>query len=278
MSKYITKFSTENDYLNALDGLDYPNVSLIGQTCEVKYLNESPIPPYKFKAFWNGVLRLEIACNGNTELTQNEVNSYNNISYCQKIEIGDCVTTIGNSALTMCGNVTAITIPDSITVIGKNAFGQRNAALQKVTNIYIPSGVTSIGEGAFWNCSGLTSLDFPSSVTSLEKEVLFQCKSLQSFTIKNTVTSIGEGAFVGCYGLTSITIPNSVTSIGNYAFKSCNSLNSVTVLGTTPPNMNNYGEQFLNTNCPIYVPSESVNTYKAANGWKQYADRIQAIP
>jgi len=30
-------------------------------------------------------------------------------------------------------------------------------------------------------------------------------------------------------------------------------------------------------NCPIYVPSGSVNAYKSASGWSTYADRIQAI-
>jgi hypothetical protein len=30
-------------------------------------------------------------------------------------------------------------------------------------------------------------------------------------------------------------------------------------------------------NCPIYVPSESVETYKAASNWSSYASRIQSI-
>jgi hypothetical protein len=32
------------------------------------------------------------------------------------------------------------------------------------------------------------------------------------------------------------------------------------------------------TRCIIYVPSASVDTYKAASGWSTYASRIQAIP
>lgn len=51
---------------------------------------------------------------------------------------------------------------------------------------------------------------------------------------------------------------------------------------TTPPTIfinsgGNY-QTFDNTNnCPIYVPSESINAYKTADGWSKYADRIQAI-
>jgi hypothetical protein len=40
------------------------------------------------------------------------------------------------------------------------------------------------------------------------------------------------------------------------------------------------GDAFQDTNnCPIYVPAESVDAYKAAaRHWNDYADRIQAIP
>ena len=60
-------------------------------------------------------------------------------------------------------------------------------------------------------------------------------------------------------------------------FYNCTSLTSVTIEATTPPTLGN--NVFYNTNeCPIYVPSESVEIYKAANGWSNYASRIQAIP
>jgi len=68
-----------------------------------------------------------------------------------------------------------------------------------------------------------------------------------------------------------------VTSIGNEAFDSCRSLTSVTVEATTPPTLST--DAFNSTNnCPIYVPCDSVDTYKAASGWSTYASRIQAIP
>jgi len=36
---------------------------------------------------------------------------------------------------------------------------------------------------------------------------------------------------------------------------------------------------FNSTNdCPIYVPSESVEVYKAADNWSSLSSRIQAIP
>jgi hypothetical protein len=121
-------------------------------------------------------------------------------------------------------------------------------------NVTLPANVTEIGVAAFQHCTGLISI-----------------------TIPNSVTSIGERAFESCTSLTSITIPASVTSIGNRAFIDCTSLTSVTCLPTTPPTLGYYA--FLNThaNLAIKVPSASVDAYKSATNWSNYASRIFAI-
>lgn len=96
--------------------------------------------------------------------------------------------------------------------------------------------------------------------------------------IGDCVTSIANYAFDGFSSLTSFEIPSGVTSIGRFAFRNCSGLTSVTCEATTPPTLlrNN---AFENTNdCPIYVPSGSVEAYKTANNWSTYASRIQAIP
>ena len=105
------------------------------------------------------------------------------------------------------------------------------------------------------------------------------CSSLASVTIPDSVTSLGQGALFGCTSLSSITIPSGVTSLGASALDSCTSLTSVTVNATTPPSLgSNY--VFSNTNdCPIYVPCNSIGTYKSTFRWRDfYADRIQGIP
>ena len=91
-------------------------------------------------------------------------------------------------------------------------------------------------------------------------------------------TSIGKDAFASCSSLTSATIPEGVTSIEGWSFLNCTSLTSVTVLATTPPALGT--EAFSNTHSDlkIYVPAESVDAYKAASGWSDYASKIQAIP
>lgn len=101
--------------------------------------------------------------------------------------------------------------------------------------------------------------------------------NIVSVEIGDCVTSI-YNTFFACTKLTSVTIPNSVTSIENYAFYGCSSLTSITVEATTPPTIDDSGVFTSTNDCPIYVPAESVDTYKSATNWSSYASRIQAIP
>ena len=160
-----------------------------------------------------------------------------------------------------------------VTSIGTRAFNDCGG----LTSIEIPNSVTSIGAAAFYGCSGLASVIIPNSVKSIEGSAFAYCSGLTSVTIPNSVISIGNRTFEGCRGLSSMTIPNSVTSIGNYAFMGCRGLSSVTIEADTPPTLLG-SSVFYNTNCPIYVPAESVESYKTASGWSSYASRIQPIP
>ena len=196
--------------------------------------------------------------------------------YCtslSSVTIGSGVTSISTSVFFGCSSLSNVTIGSGVTTIGNWAFYN----CISLSSIAIPDSVTSIGAYAFNSCSGLTSVTIPDSVTSIEKETFYYCTSLSSVTIPNSVTNIGNGAFNSCSGLTSVTIPDSVTNIGNSAFYDCRSITSVTVEALTPPNLG--GSVFNNTNdCPIYVPAASVDVYKSASGWSDYASRIHPIP
>ena len=141
------------------------------------------------------------------------------------ITIPNSVTSIGEEAFCGCTGLTSVTIPNSVTSIGEEAF----FGCTGLTSITIPTSVTSIGDYAFSNCTGLTSIDIPNSITSIVNRMFYGCTGLTSITIPNNITSIGGGAFSGCTGLTSITIPNSVTSIGGSAFYGCTGLTSITL-------------------------------------------------
>ena len=133
------------------------------------------------------------------------------------------------------------------------------------------------GGSGFDFLSQITSVNFPSGITSIANNAFNYCTGLTSVTIPSSVTSIGEHAFYYCISMTSVTIGNGVTSIGDSGFYFCTSLTSVICEATTPPTLGTNTFRSTN-NCPIYVPSASVETYKAASGWSEYATRIQAIP
>ena len=231
-------------------------------------------PPFdgKWKATYSGGQTYSAACDGNTELTTATTKpSGYEYSAMTTAEIGDCVTSIGGSAFYQCTSLTSITIPNSVTSIGNVAFYQCS-----LTSVDIPNSVTSIGDTAFCRCSSLTSLTIGSGVTSIGVQAFYQCTSLTSVNIPNSVTTIDYMTFGGCRSLTSIDIPSGVTSIGGDAFYQCTSLTSITINATTPPILGS--RAFDNTNnCPIYVPCESLESYKTAEGWVNYADRIQCF-
>lgn len=138
------------------------------------------------------------------------------------ITIPDSVTIIGHDAFSGCNSLVSVTIPNSVTIIGNGAF----VDCSSLTNIKIPNSVTSIGKSAFEGCIGLTNIKIPNSVTIIGDWAFSDCIGLTSITIPNSVTSIGYGAFFGCSNLMSITIPDSVRSIGRFAFCGCNGLKS----------------------------------------------------
>ena len=200
-------------------------------------------------------------------------NIFSGCTALTSVTIPDSVVSIGENAFYGCTNLTSVILPSGLTSIGKYFFYN----CYSLTSVNIPSGVTYIGYAAFTSCHSLTSVNIPSGVTYIGEFAFEACRILTSVTIPDSVTSIERYSFDCCYILPSVTIPSGVTSIGESAFACCSGLTSFTCLATTPPTL---GSNVFRkaSNCPIYVPSASVNTYKSASGWSTYASRIQAIP
>ena len=170
------------------------------------------------------------------------------------------VTCIGDFAFRICPGPTSMTIPSSITNIGRGAFcgciSATNFTVDAANPNYasaggalfdkamttliqcpggmtgsfaISNGVTNIGNDAFLDCSGLTNVMISDSVTSISREAFHSCSGLTSMMIPNSVTNVGAEAFYFCSGLTSVSIGNGVTSISEEEFEGCSRLTSVTI-------------------------------------------------
>jgi hypothetical protein len=253
-------------------------------------------------------------CSGLTSVTiPNSVTSIGNEAFCgcsglTSVTIPNSVTSIGYNAFFGCSGLTSVTfhcneignwfcknssikkiiIGNEVTSIGSNAFNSCSG----LTSVTIPYSVTSIGSSAFSSCSGLTSVTIPSSVKSIGSGAFSGCYfAYSSFVNRSKLTNsnnwgatlvdretedgllIKDNAVVKCRPWAiSVSIPDNVTSIGSSAFYGCSSLQSIVFESTTPPT---FGSGVLNnTTCPIYVPNESVDAYKTAKNFSQYADRI----
>ena len=240
----------------------------VGSADTKVYLGDTLVYPSfqgKWLATYTGGTTSSAECDASSAITQNEITLTDLVT----VKIGNCVTSIGDSAFQDCSGLTSATIGNGVTSIGQYAF----ASCRSLTSVAIGSGVTSIGFAVFSQCRSLPSIVIPSSVTSISNNAFYGCSGLTSCTIGSGVTSIGNRAFEGCSGLTSIVIPSGVTSIGNRAFAACSGLTSITVNATTPPTLGS-NTVFDGSSCNIYVPCESVSAYTSASGWSTYASRI----
>lgn len=193
--------------------------------------------------------------------------SKNNADY----SILSTVTSITEFSFYNCTNLILITIPASVTEIGNSAF--RDCKNLQSVNFGDNSQLQSIGDYAFNGCSSLTSVTIPEGVTEIGDSAFENCTSLTSITLPSSLTSIGTSAFVNCRSLTSITIPEGVTSIGTLAFDDCTSLTIMRIEAITPPTLSSTNAISTATT-QIQVPMASVDAYKTATNWSNFADII----
>ena len=200
-------------------------------------------------------------------------NIYINGVLASKIVIPDGVTEIGNGAFTAC-HLDTIIMPKSITKIGNYAFYSC-----RMTSIFIPDNVLSIGDSAFYNCSHLTGITIPNSVTSLGDEIFLNCTSLKEVSIGDGVDKIGNRTFKKCDSLRVVNMGASIASIGYEAFWECGQIASITCNAIIPPTIGSYTFYFVPRNIPVFVPAESVDTYKNSIIWEEFNIRgIGSLP
>lgn len=170
------------------------------------------------------------------------------------------VTEIGDYGYnsSYCNHVTSLTIPNTVTTIGKGAFKECTA----LKDLTIGNSVTTIGEEAFCKCTSLPSVTIPQSVKSIGQGAFFFCSNIEEFKVepgnekydsrddcnalietatnillygtKNTVipssvSVIGSYAFAYCTSPETFTIPDWVTTIGDYAFSGCSNMRRMTL-------------------------------------------------
>jgi uncharacterized repeat protein (TIGR02543 family) len=138
---------------------------------------------------------------------------------------GVAVTGIYKYAFRGWKNLTTVTLPETITVIGETAFMDCSA----LHSINLPDGLTKVSDNMFYNCTSLREIVLPDSITTIGGWAFKGCTALERINIPDGVDWIGSFAFEGCSNLTEITLPKGIVSIENFTFKDCASLRTITI-------------------------------------------------
>jgi len=156
--------------------------------------------------------------------------------------------TVADYAFAGCGDMYAISVPDSVVSVFTHSFDCVNLRLLAISpdhpvyaviddvlfrkadkrlirypvfrrsadnELYVvPEGIRIIGEYAFDDCYDLKAVVIPDSVTTIEDGAFRECQRMKTLEIGNGVTTIGDHVTDYCSGLQEVTLPASITSIG----------------------------------------------------------------
>ncbi len=108
------------------------------------------------------------------------------------------------------GHDDEITVPDTVRVIGKEAFCDH----YNLSRITLPDGIMEIRESAFRGCIELESINIPETVTVIGTAAFKWCLCLKEVHFPDGIKSVGREAFDCCRQMQEITLPRGISSFG----------------------------------------------------------------
>ena len=169
---------------------------------------------------------------------------------------------------------------NNITAIESNAF-----EYARMDGLVLPNTISILGPACF-GTAYITTLTIPPLVTVLPDYAFTYIQPVNNtetgedlpinIILPQNLTKIGNSCFEGAL-IKQITIPDTVTEIGGRAFFFCRKLESITCLAATPPALGIDAFSSDTAGFTIKVPAASVAAYKAADGWKDYANYIVGV-
>ena len=151
--------------------------------------------------------------------------SYGSQSQVTAITLPESMTVIPTAAFSGCSKMERVIIPESVQRIEKGAF----MSCVKLSEIRLPKGLTELGPQAIYNCKSLKSVVLPEGISVVEDSAFMFCTALESVTLPRSVAEIKDNAFNGCEKLSRVILPEGLRSIGAHAFTGCKALAEIDI-------------------------------------------------
>lgn len=179
-------------------------------------------------------------------------------------------------ALSGMSSLEKIALPTNLEVLGEATF--LNNTLMDIAG-GIPKTLKNISYPNCFKNTGIKGIiDLPNLSNTLPSNTFKDCPGITEIKSLGSINRIDGSAFENCQNLVKAEIPDTSNFLNYNVFKNCVNLKTVIIKAITAPVMaeNNV---FANTHSDlsIYVPDESVETYKTATNWINYADKIHPL-
>lgn len=208
---------------------------------------------------------LQVGVRSEKEADTGEKSPYNLIIGSNGDKFGDA------TALDLTGTITDRSGTPCVIIEDSGTTGR-----YKITSVLLPDTVKRISANAYSNAV-LTSINFPASLESIGHSAFYGSALKEADLSKTRITTLESSTFSNCASLTSVQLPSTLTFIEGSAFYNCTSLTEITLNATTPPTFDSWSLSTCSSLKVIYVPTGSVQAYRTAEGWKDYAEKIWGI-
>lgn len=271
-------------------------------TCKVTYASLS------YNSYSGNVTIPSTVSYNATTYTVNEIDSaaFALSTSLTSVSLPNTIVKIDSSAFVMCTSLQSVNIPASVRYIGSAAFG-----MTAISTITIPDSVRFLGGGMFYGCdylatvnynainathgryydedmgfslcpnmgycSSLTRINIGTNVVNFPRAFCVGATALTNLIIPDNVVTIGDSAFMNTGALGSVQIGSGVTSIGASAF-AMSGISALTIRAVTPPTLGTYAFTGSNSSMPVYVPCQSIRTYRANASWSSAFNNISGGP